>query len=535
MFLKTILEDTLFWLKTRGPWMAASVTLHAVGLAALGLIVVSVPQRDDNDVPAFESPEVDTEVAETPLENFEVGETPLEPTELNTETLTLAEAPSVAQEEQINGSPDEPFEEAGGGMANVADNGLAGLGSFDIRGLGTGPAVKGAGGVGIGAGEGNRMGRGGAGEGFGGRGSGVRKKMLASGGGTKASERAVAAALHWIARHQMPDGRWSLGSYQQMCKDPSCTGKGQKDTDTAATALGLLPFFAAGQTHKSKGPYKDQIYKGLYWLMSQQKQDGDLRGKGGDMYSHGLAAITLCEAYGLSGDKRIGGAAQQAIIFIEKAQGADGGWRYAPVAPFGDTSVVGWQVMAMKSGLMGGLSVTPKSFENAKRFLDSVSNAKEGEGYLKGGKFRYAKEEGNRDFTPVMSAVGLLCNQYLGAKRTDLGMQDGMKFLMNAQPDLNGRNTYYWYYATQVMHNLPGSEWDQWNRKMRKILIETQNKEGCSAGSWDPNKPTKDAWGEPGGRLMMTSLSCLTLEVYYRYLPLYKLDKDEKKMAKDDF
>src|SRR5687767_9101926 len=103
MFLRTIIEDTLYWMKTQGPWMAASITLHAVGLAALGLIVVSVPQRSDEDVPAFETPEVETEIAEAPLENFEVGETPLEPTELNTETLTLTEAPSVAQEEQING------------------------------------------------------------------------------------------------------------------------------------------------------------------------------------------------------------------------------------------------------------------------------------------------------------------------------------------------------------------------------------------------------------------------------------------------
>ena len=122
----------------------------------------------------------------------------------------------------------------------------------------------------------------------------------------------------------------------------------------------------------------------------------------------------------------------------------------------------------------------------------------------------------------------------MGASKTDPGMQEGMKYLMGAMPDLNARNTYYWYYATQVMHNLPGPEWDQWNRKIRKILIETQNKDGCAKGSWDPDKPTKDAHGPPGGRLMMTSLSCLTLEVYYRYLPLYKLDKDNKADAKDD-
>ena len=61
---------------------------------------------------------------------------------------------------------------------------------------------------------------------------------------------------------------------------------------------------------------------------------------------------------------------------------------------------------------------------------------------------------------------------------------------------------------------------------MRRTLIDTQCKEGCAAGSWDPDMPTKDIWGDIGGRLMMTSLSALTLEVYYRYLPLYKLDKE---------
>jgi hypothetical protein len=75
------------------------------------------------------------------------------------------------------------------------------------------------------------------------------------------------------------------------------------------------------------------------------------------------------------------------------------------------------------------------------------------------------------------------------------------------------------------MHNVPGPEWDAWNRQMRRILIDTQERSGCAAGSWDPARPVDDPWGNQGGRLMVTSLSCLTLEVYYRYLPLYTLDK----------
>jgi hypothetical protein len=63
---------------------------------------------------------------------------------------------------------------------------------------------------------------------------------------------------------------------------------------------------------------------------------------------------------------------------------------------------------------------------------------------------------------------------------------------------------------------------------MRRVLIDSQDKEGCAAGSWNPAKPTPDAWSDQGGRIMVTSLCCLTLEVYYRYLPLYKLDAESE-------
>ena len=97
---------------------------------------------------------------------------------------------------------------------------------------------------------------------------------------------------------------------------------------------------------------------------------------------------------------------------------------------------------------------------------------------------------------------------------------------MKNMPDVRIHNVYYWYYATQVMNNYSGYEWSAWNRAMRKLLISTQcrNKNSCANGSWDPDNPSKDAWGGPGGRHMVTCLSCLTLEVYYRLSPLYKFD-----------
>jgi hypothetical protein len=509
---KDVLDDCVLWVKTRGPWWAASVTGHALAIASLGLIAVTVTPPDTSQTPSFDEATLDTEIKDPPLDKFEVGETSIEPTELSTETLTLTEATSVAVEEQINGSPDEAFEERGGGSVD-GDSALGGMGGFEVKALGSGPALKGAGGFGLGKGEGTGPGAGGPGSGFGGRGAGVRKAMLGTGGGTKQSERAVAAALNWIARHQNADGSWSIGDYQKRCTDPSCTGKGSAQSDAGATALCLLPFLAAGQTHQTKGPYKQAIQKGLYWLISQQKPDGNLAGNSGHiMYTHGLAAIVLCEAYALSYDKQIGAAAQASLNFIAKAQDPQGGgWRYKPLDP-GDTSVVGWQVMALKSGMMAGLKVDYKVLEGAEKFLKSVSSGQ------KGGLFDYMPKTGP---TASMSSVGLLCVQYLGAKRDDPRLIEGKNFLMANLPKREQPHIYYWYYATQVMHNMPGYEWDTWNRAMRKLLIETQVKDGCAAGSWDPKGHNH---GEAGGRVFVTTLACLTLEVYYRYLPLYKLD-----------
>jgi hypothetical protein len=241
------------------------------------------------------------------------------------------------------------------------------------------------------------------------------------------------------------------------------------------------------------------------------------------MYSHGLATIALCEAYGMTKDSRIGFAAQAAINFIESGQNREGSWRYSHGSDDSDTSVFGWQVMALKSGQMAGLKVNPNAMQNSRKYLNSVArgNYKSEFSYTPGG---------NSTFT--MTSVGLLTSQYLGAKRDDPVIVGGVEYLMKRKPHINNRNTYYWYYATQVMHNVPGPQWDEWNRAMRRILIESQEKSGCAAGSWDPNKPDPDPWANQGGRLMVTSFCCLTLEVYYRYLPLYKMDDPDKELKK---
>ena len=506
------------WFRTSGPWWLVSLAGHMVVFLVLGLVLGTVEMaKQVLDAPLFET-EMDTLAPEQVLERFEVGETTLEVSELTTDSLSMLEAPEVAQDE-ANYSDSETFVDEGGGVGASDASSVLAFGNLDLSGMNEGPKTKGKGSGGLGGGVSDQPGTGGHGIGFGGRGEGQRKAQTGSFGGTKQTERAVAAALNWFARHQnKEDGSWSLNAYNSKgrCQDATCTGLGSANADAAATAFALLPFLAAGQTHRTKGPYQNTIARGLYWLAKNQKADGDLSAGGGPrMYVHGLAAIALCEAYGLSKDAKIGASAQAAIRFIEKAQNPQtGGWHYEPLGT-GDTSVVGWQIMALKSGQMVKLKVNPATFEGGRKFLKSCSSG------AAGGLFGYTPGGGG---TPTMTAVGLLCYQYMGARRTDPAMVEGTNYLMqNLPPD--SRNYYYWYYGTQVMHNLPGKQWDTWNRRTRKALISTQVKDdSCAAGSWDPAKPSADPWGGAGGRIMQTSMACLSLEVYYRYSPLFKLD-----------
>jgi hypothetical protein len=332
-------------------------------------------------------------------------------------------------------------------------------------------------------------------------------------------------ALQWLARHQMPDGSWNLKEYTTRCKDATCAGpEAPAPREAAATALGLLPFLAAGEMHRARGPYHKVVQKGLDWLVRHQKADGDLR-SGDTMYAQGLAAIALCEAYGITGDKALAPAAQKAVDFIEKAQDkTSGGWRYAP-GDSGDTSVLGWQLSALKSAQLAGLKVSDECLQGARKYLKSVAVGEHGE------RFKYLP---GTQASFSMTAVGLLGSQYLGAKRDDPQMAAGVKYLVAHLPDPASRNCYSWYFATQVLHNMPGPEWDTWIRALRKILIEAQVREGCAAGSWDPEKPARDLWRRQGGRLVVTSLSALTLEVRYRYLLLYSLEERTGPRSKAD-
>lgn len=356
------------------------------------------------------------------------------------------------------------------------------------------------------------------GEGLDGRSGPMRSRLVAEGGGSGASEAAVALALQWFANHQLKDGSWSF----DHTIAPSCRGQcgnpgNLRDARNGATGMALLAFLGAGQTHWT-GKHKQNVRKGLDYLMAVMKlnnQGGSFHEAGGTMYSHGLATLALVEAYGMTRDRNLLQPAQAAVNYICYAQDpVGGGWRYER-RQAGDTSVVGWQLAALRAAHISYLQVPPEVVKKASLFLDSVqTNSGASYGYTGPGS------------EPATTSVGLLCRMHLGWGKGNPALQRGIAQISEWGVATDGQ-MYYNYYATQIARHWEGDVWEKWNGQMHDWLVNSQVKRGHEAGSWYFRS---DRHGDRGGRPYMTALATLMLEAYYRYMPIYR-----KATTEDDF
>ena len=350
-----------------------------------------------------------------------------------------------------------------------------------------------------------------------GREAGMKRAMLGAYGGNATTEAAVASGLRWLAKMQRKNGSWSLTG-------PYSNGAGTGENEVAATAMALLAFQGAGNTHK-EGDFKSNVTRGWNWLLKEQDGDGNFYHEGPLthlFYTNGQCAIAICELLGMTEDEKLKEPAERAIGYLLKSQSATGGWRYTP-GESGDVSVTGWIVMALQSARMAGIEVPEDSLRRIERFLDRVASES-------GSRYAYRPREEPRR---TMTAEALLCRQYLGWPRNDPRLIDGAEYLTQPENLINYNRdpgVYYWYYATQVAHHMEGEYWKRWNAVMRQAIPEQQVRTGAEAGSWNPGKRNsrapdgfewQDRYSVYGGRLYVTCLSIYMLEVYYRHLPIY--------------
>ena len=343
-----------------------------------------------------------------------------------------------------------------------------------------------------------------------GRSGATRETLNKLRGGNAQSDAAVGLALAWLASVQRRDGSWDFNDVGKG------SAAGNLSSPTGATGLALLAFLGAGHTPEKAGHYQTTVARGLHYLLNagiRRPAGLDFRGSnpGNEgMYVQAICTTALAETYGMTGDRSLRFATQEATDFIVHAQHSDGGWRYTPDSP-GDTSVVGWQVMALKSARHAKIPILRRVSSGINKFLDEVSHKEKSQ-------YSYMPGQGPKAST---TSIGLLCRMYMGWKVENPALVEGVKYLAKVGPSKG--DIYYDYYASQVMIQFTGAKgeiWDKWNTVMRDWLLATQKKTGPEKGSWDVIE--KDHKGDRGGRLYTTCLAVMTLEIYYRVLPLYQ-------------
>ena len=357
----------------------------------------------------------------------------------------------------------------------------------------------------------------------------MRGESLEPQRGTADAERAVKAGLGWLSRHQTSDGRWEL---HQGYPD---AGRAYIKTDTGATALALMGYLGHGETHFT-GEHQQVIAKGLKWLQGiQDAETGDLHdqrqeeGRNAAFYAHSMATIVLCEALAMTHDEQLRPTAERAVKYLIESQHPDmGGWKYRPLTQrvmSGDISVTAWALMALHSARIAGIEVSVESFERSSSFLDRVQAGN-------GSRYKYEPNEPDNRATAARTAMGLLCRQWIGWPKDYPPLVEGVAFLAEdrhrPQWSAGRRNVFEWYYITQVLHNMGGEPWTQWNIAVREVLVQNQVSTGSAKpgqdvrGSWSPRPEGEgEEYSDKAGRLYLTAMCVLILETPYRHRPVY--------------
>jgi hypothetical protein len=363
--------------------------------------------------------------------------------------------------------------------------------------------------------------------------------------GTRAKDDAILRALRWFKRHQSPNGSWDAARYPVNCSDdPKCEPGDSSvggDVNVAMTGYAVLCFLGDGYDHVTRSKFKDTVKKGLDYLVSVQKADGLL---GERNYEHAIAAKAIIEAYGMTNDPMLKDPAQKAVSVMLARQNQDPGaadkayggfgWDYVNPGDRNDSSVTGWNVMALKSALASGLTVG-NAMGGAKQWLQKTWEAtnpdhKSLDPYKDETRFPYTimASSGKVDIAPAPAAgapsadahdlacVGLMAAVFLGHRSGDAMLETLANYVDRHElPAAYPCNTYKLYYDCLGIYQVGGERWKRWDQRVTDLLVTAQRADACYEGSWDFQDTRFH--GHQAGRVLSTAYCCLSLEACYLY------------------
>ncbi len=357
-----------------------------------------------------------------------------------------------------------------------------------------------------------------------------RSLLAEAHGGGEDTEKAVEAALRFLALSQQRNGRW--------VSEPGAAVR----HETGLTGLSLLAFTGAGYSADptvnggAENPHAKIVAAGAKYLSEIQQKEafpsGDpnpvaglflekaaLDGPDGRnyMYDQALATAALAELGALTkgpDGEKFRKAAERGARFLLRAQRDSGGWGYHIGAESqADSSVSSWPVQALKTCVDAGVldrAAVQASFDRARAFFLGLTNPT--------GFVGYNTPQAMQADGYGTTAAALTARLFMGVSRSDKegwkAVDEQAAILLQRlpawEPGSASLDLYRWYYSTIALFQVGGRPFAVWNDALKKTLLSRQGADGTFESA--------DAWAKSGpGRVYSTAMAVLCLEVYYRY------------------
>jgi len=349
-----------------------------------------------------------------------------------------------------------------------------------------------------------------------------RTRFIEAGG--KRADTTVQLGLEWLKIHQNNAGYWDGDEFSRECRINRCGGPGGAVGDVGVTGAALLAFLGAGETHKT-GPYRDVVKRGLRYLREIQADDGCFVERSGPAWMHDHMWATL---------------ATRGLNFLMAAENPYLGWGAGVRDGTNSTTMTALAMSVLHAADAADLwSSVDRDLVHSRPLFEKDATLRGANAWIRkmtdprSGRIGDVSRGGNGDPTTFPQLIGLAPTAAGLLTRIQSGEAPGsfdewrsgaalLRATAPARPDPQGDaqvDFTYWYWGAQTMFQAGGEDWRAWSKPLTDVLISMQRRDQGrdERGSWDPS----DVHASKGGRVFVTALNCMTLEVSYRYPRIY--------------